>query len=381
MLSYWEKQSLLHYHYIVLGSGIVGLSAAISIKEQQPQASVLVLERALLPTGASTKNAGFACIGSLTEILADLQTLSPAEVTALVAMRRKGLHMLRQRLGDEHIHYREQGSYELISTRELPALEQLDAVNDLLQPVLGGNAFTLVNEKMASFGFDSSFTQALVQNNYEGELHTGHMMRTLIDLAIAKGVEIKTGCTAVRMEETPTGVHVITQQTNPQEEIVFHTGKLAICTNAFTQALLPQLDLQPGRGQVLITDPVPGLPFKGIFHMDEGYFYFRELEGRVLFGGGRNLDLTGETTTAFELNDHIQQVLEEKLRTIILPGRSFTIAGRWTGIMAFGASKQPLLKPFSSRVFLGVRMGGMGVAIGSEVAQQLAQMMIEGAES
>ena len=66
MLSYWEKQSLLQYDHIVLGSGIVGLSAAISLKERQPQARVLVLERALLPTGASTKNAGFACIGSLT---------------------------------------------------------------------------------------------------------------------------------------------------------------------------------------------------------------------------------------------------------------------------------------------------------------------------
>lgn len=380
MLSFWEQQSLLHYHYIILGSGIVGLSTAISIKEQEPQARVLVLERGLLPTGASTKNAGFACIGSLTEILADLKTLSPAQVTELVAMRRKGLQLLRSRLGDAAIHYRENGSYELIGEKELPALQQLDAVNALLQPVLGGNAFTVVNEKIKAFGFNAQYTHALVQNNYEGELHTGHMMRALIDLAIARGVEIKTGCIATRIEETPTGVHVITQQTSAGEEIVFHAGRLAICTNAFTQTLLPRLNLQPGRGQVLITDPVPGLPFKGVFHMDEGYFYFRELEGRVLFGGGRNLDFAGETTTAFELNQRIQQALEEKLRTHILPGYTFTIATRWAGIMAFGASKQPLLKPFSPRIFLGVRMGGMGVAIGSETGRQLAALVLDKAE-
>lgn len=376
MLSYWEKQSLLQYDHIVLGSGIVGLSAAISLKEHQPDARVLVLERALLPTGASTKNAGFACIGSLTEILADLKTLPPQEVTALVAKRRKGLQMLRQRLGDDRIVYREQGSYELISSQELPALEQLDAMNALLQPVLGGEAFTPVSSHISRFGFDPQIVCALVQNNYEGELHTGKMMRALIDLAIEKNVEIKTGCNAVRMEETRTGVDVIAQLDIRKEEIVFHCGKLAICTNAFTRNLIPEIDLQPGRGQVLITHPVPGLPFKGIFHMDEGYFYFRELDGRILFGGGRNLDFAGEATTAFDLNEHIQQMLEEKLRTVILPGRPFTIEDRWTGIMAFGPSKQPVLRPWSENIFLGVRMGGMGVAIGSAVGEELAQMII-----
>jgi glycine/D-amino acid oxidase-like deaminating enzyme len=376
MLSYWEKQSLLQYDHIILGSGIVGLSAAISLKEHQPGSRVLVLERALLPTGASTKNAGFACIGSLTEILADLKTLPPQEVTALVAKRRTGLQMLRQRLGDSRIGYHEQGSYELISQQELPALEQLAATNNLLQPVLGGDAFTLVNDRISRFAFDPQYTRALVQNNYEGELHTGKMMRALIDLAIEKKVEIKTGCNAVRMEETRSGVNVIVQQ-DAREQIVFHCSKLAVCTNAFTRTILPEIDLQPGRGQVLITDPVPGLPFKGIFHMDEGYFYFRELDGRVLFGGGRNLDFTGEATTAFDLNERIQQVLEEKLRTLILPGRPFTIADRWTGIMAFGPSKQPLLQPWSANVFLGVRMGGMGVAIGSAVGEELALMMGE----
>jgi glycine/D-amino acid oxidase-like deaminating enzyme len=376
MLSYWEKQSLLQYDHIVLGSGIVGLSTAISLKEHQPDARVLVLEKALLPTGASTRNAGFACIGSLTEILADLRTLPPDQVTALVDKRRKGLQLLRQRLGDGHILYREQGSYELISDRELPALEQLSAVNSLLQPVLGGDAFTLVNDKIAPFAFDQQFTRALVRNNYEGELHTGKMMRRLIDLAIERNVEIKTGCNVISMDDGRMGVDVIARYSSHQDEIVFHCSKLAICTNAFTNALVPKLDLQPGRGQVLITAPVPGLPFKGIFHMDEGYFYFRELDGRVLFGGGRNLDFAGEATIEFDLNTYIQQQLEEKLRTVILPGRPFTVEDRWTGIMAFGANKQPVVQPWTDRIFLGVRMGGMGVAIGSAVGEELAQLML-----
>jgi gamma-glutamylputrescine oxidase len=366
MLSFWEKQHLLQYDYIIAGSGIVGLSTAISLKEQAPHARVLVLERDILPTGASTKNAGFACIGSLTEILADLKTMPAAEVVGLLQMRRKGLQLLRKRIGDANMDYREQGSYELIGAAEEPALQQLQRMNNLLLPVLEGDAFTIIEN---TFGFKK--VKALVQNNYEGELNTGKMMRCLIDIAISKGVEIKTGATITHMEDTGTGVAVTVK------DITFTAKGLAICTNAFTKQLLPDLDVQPGRGQVLITDIIPNLPFRGVFHMEEGYYYFRELEGRVLFGGGRNLDFATETTTSFDLNQEIQQQLENRLQDIILPGFSFNITDRWTGIMAFGANRKPLIQKYSPNIALGVRMGGMGVAIGSTVGEQLAKLLLQ----
>jgi gamma-glutamylputrescine oxidase len=368
MLSFWEKQHLLQYDYIIAGSGIVGLSAAISLKEQMPNARVLVLEKEVLPTGASTRNAGFACIGSLTELLADLKTMSAAEVVGLLQMRRKGLKLLRQRIGDANMDYRENGSYELISADEEPALQQLQRINNLLLPVLEGDAFTIVHNR---FGFHSKYVKSLVQNNYEGELNTGKMMRCLIDIAISKGVEIKTGSAIRHMEDTGAGVAVTVQ------DMTFVASRLAICTNAFTKSLLPELDVQPGRGQVLLTDVVPGLPFKGIFHMEEGYYYFRELEGRVLFGGGRNLDFARETTTEFDLNQEIQQQLEERLRNIILPGIAFTITDRWTGIMAFGSNRKPLIRKYSPNIAIGVRMGGMGVAIGSTVGEELAKLLLQ----
>lgn len=386
MLSYWEKQSLLHYDCIILGSGIVGLSTAISLKEKDPRKRILVLERGLLPTGASTKNAGFACIGSLTEVLDDLQFMPAKEVVALVQLRRKGLKLLRSRVGDDRMQYRENGSYELISEAEVPALQRLEEVNALLSDILPGPAFSMADERLEGFGFNKEHVKSLVKNNFEGELHTGMMMRTLIDLAIERGIEIKTGCNVTRMDETGKLVEVqaesipfrMGENTEAHvEAITFTASQLAICTNAFAQSLLPGIDVTPGRGQVLITSPVKGLPFKGIFHFDKGYYYFRELNGRVLFGGGRNMDLAGETTTSIALQDRIQQDLEEKLRTLILPHHTFTIDDRWAGIMAFGRTKQPIVQPHSDRIFLAVRMGGMGVAIGSEVGRQLAGMMLQ----
>lgn len=377
MLSYWEKQSLLQYDYILVGSGIVGLSAAISLRERDLHARVLVLEREVLPTGASTKNAGFACIGSLTEILADLQNMPTETVLNLVSMRLGGLQLLRKRLGDERIGYYENGSYELIGAREEWALHQLETVNKMLAGVLDKTpAFSLATDKVKTFGFANTHVKAMVCNHYEGELHTGKMMRALIDKAIAMGVEIKTGCPVTRIEDLRTGVEVVVSNQVLKEDVVFQARKLLICTNAFTRQLLPDLEITPGRGQVLITEPIPGLPFKGVFHLEEGYFYFRELDGRVLLGGGRQLDFPGETSAEFRYNDRIQQELEEMLRHLILPGRSFAIADRWTGIMAFGPTKQPIMQSYTENIILGVRMGGMGVAIGSLIGDKIASMAL-----
>ncbi len=377
MLSYWEKQSLLNYDVIVVGSGIVGLSTAISIREKQPNATVVVLERAILPTGASTKNAGFACVGSLTEILDDLQNMTENEVLQLVEMRAKGLKRLRKRLGDTAIGYAENGSYELISSEEESCLDEMDKINALLKPVLCTDAYKVSDKKISSFGLSRRHTKHLVTNVCEGELHTGKMMRALIDLCISKGVEIKTGCEVLSVDETHSCVSVLANHSWLQEQIVFIASQVVICTNAFTKQLFAETDIDPGRGQVLITKPITGLKLKGIFHFQKGYYYFREVEGRVLFGGGRNLDFEGERTSVFAFNEKIRADLTDKLQQIVLSGTPFEIDSWWTGIMAFGKSKFPIAVQQSSRTFVCARMGGMGVAIGSEIGEKMGEMVRE----
>lgn len=364
---------MLHYDIIIVGSGIVGLSTAISLKEKFPTSRILVLERGVLPTGASTKNAGFACIGSLTEVLDDLNTLSENEVLQLVELRYKGLNKLRNRLGDSTIGYCANGSYELISEAEEGCLNQLDRINKLLYPVLNGNAFGFSSEKIEEFGFSKAHTKHIIQNNFEGELNTGEMMRSLIDLALQKGVEIKTGCPVQSFDEEGNRVRIQVKALGG-ETVGFTASQLILCTNAFTKSILPEVDLKPGRGLVLITEPIADLPFKGIFHFDKGYYYFRNLDGRVLFGGGRNLDFAGEETTEFDINEKIKADLFSKLQNFILPGRDFKIQDWWAGIMAFGPSRFPMVGHKTPRVLIGVRMGGMGVAIGSQIGEMLAEL-------
>ncbi len=375
MFSYWEQESFTHYQHIVIGAGIVGLSAAIEIRERFPHDRVLVLERGLLPTGASTRNAGFACMGSVTELLDDLEHITEEEAVTLFLLRKNGLARLRQRLGDKNIGYAQNGSYELISEKEIDALSKLDYLNNLLLPYTGTPAFSMANAKIADFGFAPKYTRALIKNNCEGEIHTGEMIRALTDMAISKGIEIKTGAVVESFNETGRYVDITVADAFRKDTLLLKCDTLSICTNAFTKQLLSDVDVLPGRGQVLITHPIKGLKFKGIFHFDKGYYYFREINGRILIGGGRNLDFETERTTDFELNAMIQISLEQKLAEIIIPGTNFEVANRWAGIMAFGANKQPIVKAFSNKVFGCFRMGGMGVAIGSEVAAQLGEMV------
>jgi gamma-glutamylputrescine oxidase len=375
MLSYWEQQSFIHYDHIVIGSGIVGLSTAIELKDRFPDASVLVLERGLLPTGASSRNAGFACMGSLTELLDDTAHETEEEIIALFELRKKGLEKLRGRLGDDNIGYTADGSYELINDNELPALEKLEYFNKLLLPITKQPAFKPANDKIEQLGFSKTYTKALVENTCEGAIHTGKMLKALLRYAMSKGVEIKTGADVIRFEETQKHVAVHINDAVRKEELVLSCNKLCICTNAFTKKLLPDEDVVPGRGQVLITHPIPGLKFKGIYHFDKGYYYFREIDGRVLLGGGRNMDFAGETTTELALNEMIQSDLDKKLKDIILPNTAFAIDQRWAGIMAFGANKYPIVKVFSDKVYGAFRMGGMGVALGSNAAEQVAALM------
>jgi glycine/D-amino acid oxidase-like deaminating enzyme len=168
----------------------------------------------------------------------------------------------------------------------------------------------------------------------------------------------------------------------PDDKAVVNTnvGKIEaksifICTNGFAKQFLKEDDILPARAQVLITKPIKNLNIKGTFHYQEGYYYFRNIDNRILFGGGRNLDKTGETTTEIETTRQIQDRLEALLKKVILPNTPFEIDHAWAGIMGVGETKKPIIKKVDKNVYCGVRLGGMGVALGTLVGKELSELI------
>jgi len=194
------------------------------------------------------------------------------------------------------------------------------------------------------------------------------MMQELLKQVHQQNILLLNNQTVTTYTETNSGVEI------QLKDLVFTTKKLIFTTNGFAQTLVNNAVL-PARAQVLITKPIKNLDIKGTFHLDKGYYYFRNFEDRILLGGGRNLDFEGETTTEIAITELIQQKLEQLLAEVILPNQSFEIDHRWSGIMGVGTTKKPIVQQLSNHVFCGVRMGGMGVAIGSLVGKQVADLV------
>ncbi|MFC0603486.1 NAD(P)/FAD-dependent oxidoreductase [Winogradskyella pulchriflava] len=368
-LSYWEiKTWLSNIDYTIVGSGIVGLNCALQLKLRYPKSKILVLEKGLLPQGASTKNAGFACFGSISEILDDFRQHTEEETIELIKKRIDGLQLLRETLGDKAIGYQELGGYELYleSDDELyfSCLTKKEKINKLLYPIFKSDTFSF---KENSFGF-KNIKPKVSYNQYEGQIDTGKMMEALLQRVQKEGVKIINNSTVEIFSDDSNTVRVKT------DNFEFSTSKLLIATNGFANSLIGE-HLKPARAQVLVTKPIENLKIKGTFHLDKGYYYFRNIDNRILFGGGRHLDFKTEETTEFGQTKIIQNKLEDLLKTTILPDTPFEIDHRWSGIMGVGKQKKPIVKQISDNVYCGVRLGGMGVAIGSLVGRELADLI------
>ena len=373
-LSFWENQSFFNYDVLVIGSGIVGLNAAINLKEKEPGLSIAILERGFLPSGASTKNAGFACFGSISELIEQEKVCGTEGLQCLVEKRWKGLLKLRNLLGDDCIDYKNYGGYELFQKEEKELADEcvskIEYFNQLLMPVIGRKViYQSVPEKVNIFGFKN--VETLIESRYEAQIDTGKMMKALWQKALSMGIFTFNQCPVEQIDPDLNGVHLTTAHGN------FFCKKLLLATNAFSRHFLPDADVLPGRGQVLVTRPVSGLKVKGTFHYEKGFYYFRNIGNRVMLGGGRNMDITSEQTLEFGLTAAVQHKLEKLLKEVILPDIKFEIEQRWSGIMAFGRQLAPIIEEVKPNVFCAIRGSGMGIAIGSQTGADAADLMLK----
>lgn len=374
-LSFWERATFFApFDFVVIGSGIVGLNTALTLREKNKKARIAIVERGVLPSGGSTRNAGFACFGSVGELLDDLKTHTETELLNLIAFRYEGLLKLREKTGDKALHYEARGGNEIFKTDEADYYKEcataIPYFNALLEKNL--NLSSVFSEQTAPKSFKNCLPLQ-IHNAAEGQINTGAMMQALLKKAQQKNIFLFNGLEIVHLETTVNGVKLHTRQ-----GWHFESQKVCVTTNAFTKSLLPDLNIEPARNQVLVTAPIKNLGFKGCFHYDKGYFYFRNIGNRVLIGGGRHLFREQENTDQFGTTENIRAVLENLLREVVLPHeKNIEITDAWSGILGLGSEKKPILKKINDRIFVGVRMGGMGVAIGSAVGEKLATLSTE----
>lgn len=375
MRSFWEINGWSEADVVIVGAGLVGIQSALAVLERQPTARVLVLERGLVPTGASTRNAGFACIGSVSEVAADIDLLGADAAVEIVRRRYDGLRRLLETCAGHDVGFTRDGGHEIF-LEDHPSIDRIDEVNEMLRPITGMTTFEQHDDLVTVFGF-SPKVRHLVTSPVEGTLHSGKLVSALWGLAQRAGVMIRTGANVTSITDSHGSVEL--SVSGEIGDWTVRAGSVIIATNAWIPDLVisgQASQIQPARGQILVTEPLPGMPLQGSFHYDEGYVYFRPVGNRILLGGARNLAFEEERTTSHDVTDRIQGALETLLREVIAPSRpQLKIAHRWAGTMAFSPSKHPIVERISPYVTVAFGCNGMGVALSSEVATRAASQV------
>lgn len=366
-LSYWERTEVERRRdVIIVGAGLVGLSAAIELKRRMPTSTITVVDKQVIGCAASTRNAGFACFGSVSEILADIGVYGEKTTIDLVNRRRSGIQSIRKRFSSTKLKYEPSGGYEIFKSEEEFAKyqPQVEKVNQLL----GSDVFDIreTPKPIQSHGH-------CIFNKYEGQLDTGRLYDALIregrvlDIELMKGIEVSqidlsTGELSCKVGDI---------------SIDMKADRVVVATNSLTTSVLPQLDIKAVRNQVVVTQKLSGHGLKGCFHQDEGYIYFRDIGDRVLIGGARHLHKE-EETSAFGDNQRNQAYLLNHLRKYVLPHikEELRIDQSWSGILSGGANRLPIVEKLSDKVTVAARLSGMGVAIGMDVGTEAATLAL-----
>ena len=390
-ISVWEQSTYFApKDLVIVGCGFVGLWTAYEAIHQNPKLNITILERGTIPSGASTRNAGFSCFGSVSELMSDIQLMGEATMLETVKMRYDGLQRIQEVFKAKEIDYNQWGGYELFEGKKgarndesgLYDISKLESdiayLNKILAPALktpkkNGKYLPIyanASKDIKKLGFQG--IEALAFNQLEGQLNSAKLVLALQKAVQAKGVQILFGTEVKKFKSHKKGVTITTNLEAPLE-----TKQFLVCTNGFAKQLMPSLDVVPARGQVFVTEPIKNLKFKGCFHFDEGYYYFRNLGNRLLLGGARNADFKNEKTYSLETSATIQKVLEQFMMERILPkgSKKPKIELRWSGTMGMGKIKKPIIEQLQPNVYCAVRMSGMGVAIAPIVAQKALKLM------
>ena len=81
-----------------------------------------------------------------------------------------------------------------------------------------------------------------------------------------------------------------------------------------------------------------------------------------------------ESTSKFKVNEQLKGYLLEYLKNHFQVEKE-SVSQEWTGIMGVGNSKKVLIKRLDETTVTGVRLGGMGIAIGTLVGKEVSELL------
>jgi glycine/D-amino acid oxidase-like deaminating enzyme len=277
------------------------LNAAIELKRQKPKLRVLVLEAKNTGAVASSRSAGFLCLGSPSEQMSSLEVLGEAAWLHWTAAKWAGIQRLLRLLGAKSMNYKRVKAFEVVpppgafrrSDTDLDRVAQsLQEMNALMQRV-DSQPLPFRSERkrdkatevplpfpyyrepirlktQQGWGMDSTLALPI---SFEGQVHPMLLVDSLKRYATNLGIQLLNGFPVESLG--PVGEDL--QDIFLDNQLIIKSKNIIICTNALTNTLLPTPQVIPQRGQVLVSAPIPG----GIPERLKGNFIGKAMYGSM----------------------------------------------------------------------------------------------------
>lgn len=332
---------------LVIGGGITGLSLLCHLSKHRIDA--VLVERDRLASGASGRNAGFLLAGVASSYAEAVQKYGRERAREIWDLTNENHERLIDAMVGQDVGYRRLGSATIPASDEERAL--LIASEQLL------------NED----GYQARWDGTRLINPRDGEIDPAAAVAALARQM--KSGAIREGVRVTALTPRRNGVLVAAG------DQVCEAGVAIVATNGFTSQLLPDVKIQPTRGQMVATEPESKPIAEMPVYSNFGYRYWRQLPtGEVLLGGWRDTSTETELTFDSEPSQEIQQRLNESL---IQLGVTSRVTHRWAGIMGFTESGLPLAGVVDGmpNVYICAGFTGHGMGFAFVTAMRVAEMI------
>jgi len=360
-LSYWQRNVYFQpVDLCIVGAGFTGLWAAYHFLERFPKANVLILEKGQFPSGASIRNAGFACFGSAGELLADLKEMGMDKFLELLNLRVQGLSFLKERVPFKAMDYEDTGGLEMFTDQRafIEVAERIEYLNQTLSPITNANE---------TFQINSQFDQKSIYSKKEGMIDPAKLIQFLTEQVRARGASFLFGVDVEKVESSELSLKGM------QESI--RADRILVATNGFTHGIFPFLPVRPARNYVMITKPLEHLPLYCPTHYHQGFVYFRPVGKRLLLGGGRHVSIATEFTNSTETPLLVKEWLINFARKHLKINIENAIEMEWTGTLGISADNFPKIIEIKPKVDWIGGYSGMGVGAAVHLTREWVKGM------
>jgi glycine/D-amino acid oxidase-like deaminating enzyme len=334
----------------IVGGGITGFSAALALA--QAGRRVRVYEARSVASGASGRNGGFALRGGAMSYADAREWLGPEQARRFWQLTEEALARVVALGGDASS---PTGSLRLGEDDENEALQAEHAA--LVEDGFAAEWRTAA-ELPAALG--GRFTGAIFHPG-DALVQPARLTRRLAERAAALGVEIRERQRVTSLDE-------------------LDAPAVLVATDGYPSGLLGELEglIIPTRGQMIATEPLeqrlfPVMPFYG----RHGYDYWHQgADGRLIVGGFRDADMSGEFTAAEETTARIQEALDAFAES--LAGFPPPVANRWSGIFGLVPDLMPVVGrvPGSDRLWVAGGYSGHGNVLGFACGELVAHAIL-----